>query len=469
MKKNQIIENIQIQGVASEGKCITRYQDRVIFIAGNKVAPGDVVDLKVIKKRKSYLEAIPIHFHSHSPDKIDAFCQHFGVCGGCKWQHLPYDLQLIFKQQQVKDNLERIAKVAIPEIRPILASASTQYYRNKLEFSFSSRRWLTDAEVQLDSDTHPIDQRSLGFHVPGRFDKILPIEHCYLQRDPSNAIRLATRDYALEHNLSFFDPKEHVGLLRNMVIRTSSAGDVMLIVLFFYEDLKVIEALLSHLQAKFPAITSLQYIINPKKNDSYNDLEPVLFSGKPYIMEEMEGLQFRIGAKSFYQTNSEQAYTLYKVARDFADLKGSEVVYDLYTGTGTIANFVAAQAQQVVGIEYVEEAIADAKINSQINGIEHTSFFAGDMKDLLNPAFVQTHGQPEVIITDPPRAGMHADVVKTLLVVEAPRIVYVSCNPATQARDLALLDEKYRITAIQPVDMFPHTHHVENVVKLEKK
>ncbi len=474
MKKNQVIEQVEIQDVAAEGKCLTRYQERVIFVAGNQVAPGDVVDLKIIRKRKSYLEGTPIRFHSYAKQRIEPFCAHFGTCGGCKWQHIPYANQLRYKQQQVMDNLQRIAKVDLPEIQPILGSEKTRYYRNKLEFTFSNQRWFTTEEMQIrkaqdPAELDPQDELALGFHIPGRFDKILDIEHCYLQPDPSNAIRLATKKYALEKKLEFFDLREQVGLLRNIVIRNSNLGDWMVMVIFFKEEPDAIEGLLRHLQKSFPQITSLHYLINPKKNDAYQDLEPVLFAGKPYIEEEMEGLRFRIGAKSFFQTNSHQALVLYQIARDFADLQGHELVYDLYTGTGTIANFIARQARHVIGLEYVPEAIEDAKVNAQINQIENTEFYAGDIKDLLDESFIQTHGRPDVIITDPPRAGMHPDVVEMMRRTGAHKIIYVSCNPATQARDLALLDVDYRVTAVQPVDMFPQTHHVENVVKLVRR
>lgn len=461
-----ILENITIQGIAAEGKCIARYEEKVIFVAGNLVAPQDVVDLKVIQRKKNYLEAVPVHFHSYSPLRQTPFCQHFGVCGGCKWQHLPYALQLEYKQQQVIDNLQRIAKVQLPEIQPILGSQQTQYYRNKLEFTFSNKKWLIDRTQAIEEHT---SDNALGFHIPQRFDKILDIEHCYLQGSFSNEIRLAVKKYALENDLTFFDLKEQKGFLRNLVIRTTSTGELMVIVLFFEEKEQEINGLMRFLQKEFPQITSLQYIINPKRNDSYSDLMPVIFAGKAFITEKMEDLQFQISAKSFYQTNSEQAYQLYQVARQFADLQGHETVYDLYTGTGTIANFVARKAQKVIGLEYVPEAIEDAKINSQINQISNTLFFAGDIKDLLNQNFLDQYGKPDVVITDPPRAGMHEDVTNMILQAEPQKIVYVSCNPATQARDLAILDSKYEVLAVQPVDMFPQTHHVENVVKLGRR
>lgn len=463
ISKNVIIPEVVIESVAAEGKCVGRYEGQVIFVAD--VAPGDVVDLRIIKKRKNYLEGRPEKFQQYSSLRAQPFCQHFDLCGGCKWQHIQYQEQLKYKQQQVVDNLQRIGKVALPAISPILPSDSTRYYRNKLEFTFSNKKWLTREQIQSGDD---IDRTALGFHMPGRFDKVLDIEHCHLQPDPSNAVRLAVRDYARKHELDFFDLVQMHGLVRNLIIRTASTGETMVIVQFGRPD-EAIEGLMQYLNEQFPELTSLQYIVNQKLNETYHDQEIVLYSGRAYIEEEMEGLRFRIGPKSFYQTNSQQAYTLYKVAREFAGLDGSQVVYDLYTGTGTIANFVARQAKKVVGIEYVPEAIEDAKINSQVNNIDNTIFYAGDMKDILSPEFVAEHGHPDVVITDPPRAGMHPDVIQTLLQVAPERIVYVSCNPATQARDLQMMDEQYRLSAVQPVDMFPHTHHVENVVLLEKR
>ncbi|WP_017731337.1 23S rRNA (uracil(1939)-C(5))-methyltransferase RlmD [Nafulsella turpanensis] len=464
LKKNEIIPAITIESVAAEGKCVGRYEGQVVFVAD--VAPGDVVDLRIIRKRKNFLEGRVEKFHHYSTLRETPFCEHFDLCGGCKWQHLQYDAQLKYKQQQVVDHLQRIGKVALPQIKPIIPSGETRYYRNKLEFTFSNKKWLT--REQINSGGEELDRTALGMHMPGRFDKVLDLENCHLQPVPSNDIRLAVRTYAREHGLEFFDLIHMQGLVRNLIIRTASTGELMVIVQFGrYDD--AIEGLMHHLKEQFPQITSLQYIINQKLNETYHDQEVVLFHGKPYIGEEMEGLRFRIGPKSFYQTNSEQAYVLYKVAREFAGLDGSQVVYDLYTGTGTIANFVARQARQVVGVEYVPEAIDDAKVNAEINGIDNTKFFAGDMKDILTPDFVARHGQPDVVITDPPRAGMHPDVIQTLLQVAPQRIVYVSCNPATQARDLQLLDEQYKVSAVQPVDMFPHTHHVENVVLLEKR
>ena len=462
-KKNIVIPEVLIDSVAAEGKCVGRHEGQVIFVAG--VAPGDIVDLQIIKKRKSFLEGRAVKFHQYSNLRAEPFCRHFDLCGGCKWQHLQYETQLKYKQQQVTDNLQRIGKVALPVVSPILPSAETTFYRNKLEYTFSNKKWLTRQQIDSGED---VDRTALGFHMPGRFDKVLDMEECHLQPDPSNAIRLAVRDYAKEHEMEFYDLVGMHGLVRNLIIRTASTGELMVIMQFGRND-DAIKGLMEHIQQQFPEITSLQYIINEKLNETYHDQEVVLFSGRDYIEEEMEGLRFRIGPKSFYQTNSLQAYTLYKVAREFAGLDGCQVVYDLYTGTGTIANFVARNAKKVVGIEYVPEAIEDAKINSRVNEIDNTIFFAGDMKDILTADFVVVHGRPDVIITDPPRAGMHPEVVETLLQIAAQRIVYISCNPATQARDLQLLDGAYKVSEVQPVDMFPHTHHVENVVLLEKR
>ncbi|WP_291725465.1 23S rRNA (uracil(1939)-C(5))-methyltransferase RlmD [Bernardetia sp.] len=465
--KNRIVENVVILDAGAEGKCIARPEEadgRVVFITG--VAPKDVVDVRVTKQRKSYWEATPVKFHSYSDERVEPFCKHFGVCGGCKWQHLSYENQLKYKQKQVKDNLERLAKVELPEIKPILASDETTFYRNKLEYTFSSRRWLTKEQISSGED---FDNRALGFHIPGRFDKIVDIDECYLQAEPSNTIRLEINKYARENDLEFYDVVNHTGLLRNLMIRSSQTTQDLMVMLQITAFNEKTESLLHFIKDSFPEITSLQYVINTKKNDTFHDLEVVCFDGKDYITETMEGLEFRIQAKSFYQTNSIQAYNLYKITRDFAGLTGNEVVYDLYTGTGTIANFVAKQAKQVIGVEYVEAAIEDAKVNSKLNGIENTLFYAGDMKDVLNEEFLEKHARPDVILTDPPRAGMHPDVIQMLLRIRAKHIVYVSCNPATQARDLQLLDEKYSVKAIQPVDMFPQTHHVENVVLLELK
>lgn len=459
------MEGVRITDIGAEGKAIARVNDVVVFTT--HVIPGDVVDLQVTKKRTKYMEAVVKRVVEESPDRVPAFCEHFEVCGGCKWQFLPYEKQLFYKQKQVADQLSRIGRIELPEITPILGSKKTTFYRNKLEFGFSNKRWLTSAEMGLEGDD--INMNALGFHVPGMFDKIININKCWLQGDPSNQIRDFIKKYADENRLEYFDRRIQSGLLRNIIIRTSTTGEVMLIVSFFRNDQEDIESLMAALAAEFPQITSLMYVINEKGNDTITDQEILVYKGKDHILEEMEGLKFKIGPKSFYQTNSEQAYELYKVAREFAGLKGGEVVYDLYTGTGTIANFVARNVKKVVGIEYVPEAIEDAHVNSELNGIENTSFFAGDMKKILTSEFISLHGKPDVIITDPPRAGMDEDVVKTILEAAPDRVVYVSCNPATQARDLALMDEIYQVIRIQPVDMFPHTHHVENVVLLEKR
>ncbi|MDR1683758.1 MAG: 23S rRNA (uracil(1939)-C(5))-methyltransferase RlmD [Candidatus Symbiothrix sp.] len=466
MKKNlPILENILITGIAAEGKAIAKYNDWVIFIPF--VVPGDVVDIQLTRRKNSYADGKAIRFHQYSMQRTTAFCKHYGVCGGCKWQILPYEEQIKYKQQQVIDNLTRIGKIPLPETLPILASQKTQFYRNKLEYTFSNKRWMTVEEISTGNTFD--NMNALGFHIPTMFDKVLDIDECWLQAEPSNSIRLKIRDFCLENNYSFFDLRNQNGLMRNIIIRTSSTGEVMLIVVFYEDDAEKRNALLSHVAQQFPEITSLLYIINLKANDTINDQMVYVFKGNDHILEKMEGLKFKIGPKSFYQTNSEQAGQLYKIARDFADLTGSELVYDLYTGTGTIANFIARKARQVIGIEYVPEAIEDAKINSEINDIRNTLFFAGDMKDILNAEFINTYGRPNLIITDPPRAGMHNDVITTILSAEPEKIVYVSCNPATQARDLNLLSEKYRVTKIQPVDMFPHTQHVETVVLMERK
>ena len=464
-KELPLLEQVEITGVAAEGKALARVDDMVVFVPF--VAPGDVVDLQLYRKKHKYAEGRVVKVHSYSPLRVEPFCQHFGVCGGCKWQHLPYEYQLQFKQQQVVDNLTRIGKVELPEISPIKGSAKQRFYRNKLEFTFSNKSWLTFEELQSEQD---FDCRNaLGFHIPNMFDKVLDIKKCWLQDDISNRIRLSIRAFALEHGYEFFDLREQRGLLRNMIVRTASTGEIMLIVVFYEPDHEKIKALMQHVADCFPEITSLLYIVNQKANDTITDQEVHLFRGRDYILETMEGLQFKVGPKSFYQTNSEQAYELYKVARDFASLTGEELVYDLYTGTGTIANFVSRQARKVIGIEYVPEAIEDAKVNAELNGLENTLFFAGDMKDILTTGFIEQYGRPDVIITDPPRAGMHDDVIKTILFAAPKRIVYVSCNPATQARDLSLLDAHYKVTKVQPVDMFPHTQHVENVVLLEQR
>ncbi len=457
-----LLQQVTITDVAAEGKALAKVDDMVVFT--QYAVPGDVVDIQIFKKKKNYAEGRVVRFHHLSDKRCEAKCAHYGICGGCKWQILPYDEQIRYKQQQVVDNLTRLGHIALPQVSPIIGSKKIYEYRNKLEFTFSNRRWLT-AE-QLGDGTADIERNGVGFHIPGMFDKVLDIDRCWLQVDVSNQIRNEIRTYALAHGLEFFDLRNQTGFLRTLMIRTTSTGELMVVLVFFRDDSDDRDALLRHLAEKFPQITSLLYVINGKCNDTITDQEIHLFKGTDAIYEEMEGLRFKIGAKSFYQTNSEQAYELYKVVRDFAEPSGNEMVYDLYTGTGTIANFVSRRARKVVGIEYVPEAIEDAKTNSAINGIENTLFFAGDMKDVLTDAFIAQHGRPDVIITDPPRAGMHEDVVRVLLNAAPRRIVYVSCNPATQARDLQLLDAKYRVEAVQPVDMFPHTHHVENVVKL---
>ncbi len=472
-KELPLLEKVTITDVAAEGKALARVNDMVVFVP--YVVPGDVVDLQVKRKKHSYAEAVAVNFHEYSPLRSEPFCKHFGICGGCKWQCLKYEEQLRYKQKQVTDNLTRIGKIELPEISPILGSEQTREYRNKLEFTFSNKRWLTQEEInsQLTIDNGQFNRNAVGFHIPGAFDKVLAIDECHLMDDICNRIRNGVRDYAYEHNYTFFDLRTQEGMLRNMMIRRVDEGPGLMVVMQF----KIVDSaeevqmkhLLQYMADTWPEITSLMYVINNKCNDTIGDLPVHTFKGDDHIIEEMEGLKFKVGPKSFYQTNTRQAYNLYKVAREFAGLTGNELVYDLYTGTGTIANFVSRQARQVIGIEYVPEAIEDAKVNSALNGIGNTLFFAGDMKDILNQEFINEYGRPDVIITDPPRAGMHNDVIDTILFAEPKRIVYVSCNPATQARDLSLLDVKYKVTRVQPVDMFPHTHHVENVVLLELK
>jgi 23S rRNA (uracil1939-C5)-methyltransferase len=462
-----IIENVEIVDIAAEGKAIAKVDNLVIFVP--YVVPGDVIDIQITRKKNSYAEGRPVRFEKYAEQRQEAFCEHFSVCGGCKWEILPYAEQLKYKQKQVEDNLVRIGKVELPEIYPILGSKKTEFYRNKLEFTFSNRKWLTQEQLQAGDSFESMNMNGLGFHIPGMFDKVLDINKCWLQDDVSNRIRNFVRTFCLEHNFSFFDLRNQFGLMRNLIVRTSTTGELMLIVVFYEDDKEKHEQLLSAIHQQFPEITALLYIINQKANDTITDQEVLTWAGNDHIYEQMEGLKFKIGPKSFYQTNSDQAYELYKVARDLAGLTGDELVYDLYTGTGTIANFVAHQARKVVGIEYVEDAIVDARINSENNSISNTLFFAGDMKDILTDEFVLEHGRPDVIITDPPRAGMHNDVVDVILNAEPDRIVYVSCNPATQARDLNLLGVKYKVSAVQPVDMFPHTHHVENVVLLHRR
>ncbi len=461
-----LIEGLEITTLAAEGKAMGRWNEQVVFVP--MTVPGDVVDVQIRVKRRRFMEGSVVNYRKRSPLREEPFCAHFGVCGGCKWQNLPYAEQLRFKTEQVRDQLTRIGKIELPEIRPCLGSADTRYYRNKLEFTFADRRWMTYEEI-ADAGREIAPEPALGFHIPNMFDKVLDIDACHLQGDPSNAVRLETKRFCVEHGYTFYNAREHSGLMRNMIVRTASTGEVMVIVVFGEEDRHRIAALLDHLAERFPEITSLIYMVNTKWNDSLGDQEPVCYRGKDHIVERMEGLRFKVGPKSFYQTNSKQAYELYKVARDFAGLKGDEVLYDLYTGTGTIANFCAARCRSVVGIEYVPEAIEDAKINSQLNGIANTRFYAGDMKAVLDDDFVARNGRPDVIILDPPRAGVDEPVIGVILRAAPERIVYVSCNPATQARDLALLDPQYRVEAVQPVDMFPHTHHVENVVKLVRR
>ena len=468
-KKNlPVFENIEITGVAAEGKALVRINDIVTFVPN--CVPGDIVDLQITKKKHSFMEAKVLRIVEPSKVRCEAKCKHFGVCGGCKWQILPYAEQLKYKQQQIIDNLTRIGKIELPEISPILGSKHIYAYRNKLEFTCADRKWLPWEEIEAAGGLDQIDSTyGLGFHIPNCFDKVLDIQECHLMPEINNRIRNSVREYARTHGLTFYNEHTHEGLLRTLILRNNHKGELMLIVCFgekIESQKSKVESLLEYLHNEFLEIISLLYVENTKFNDTIGDLEVKTYFGQEYILEEMEGLQFKVGPKSFYQTNTEQAYELYKVAREFAELTGDELVYDLYTGTGTIANFVSRKAKEVIGIEYVPEAIEDAKVNSKINNIENTRFFAGDMKDILNDAFVAKYGRPDVIITDPPRAGMHEDVVNVILNAAPKRIVYVSCNPATQARDLALLDAKYKVTKVQPVDMFPHTQHVENVVQL---
>ena len=466
-KDNKLVfENIEVLDAGAKGVSVAKAPDgKVIFIPN--VVPGDVVDVQTFKKRKSYYEGKAIKFHEYSKDRIEPICDHFGVCGGCKWQNMSYQKQLFYKNQEVFNNLKRIGKIALPTFQPILGVKNPFFYRNKMEFGFSNARWLTESEI---ASSENIDSKNaLGFHIPKMWDKILDIKKCHLQADPSNAIRNEVRDFAIKNDIPFFDPRNNDGLLRTLMIRTSSTGEIMVLIQFFKKDEANIQLIMNHLKVAFPEITSLLYVINSKANDTLYDQKIILFSGRDYIVESMEGLQFRIQAKSFYQTNSDQAYELYKVTRDFAGLTGNEIVYDLYTGTGTIAQFVSKMAKKVIGVEAVEDAIIDAKANAKFNNIENCEFYVGDMKHVFNQDFIKKHGQPDVIITDPPRDGMHADVVRHILEVAPQKIVYVSCNSATQARDLSIFDEKYVVTKVQPVDMFPQTHHVENVVLMEKR
>ncbi len=474
-RKRKNTEPIRITGlsiidIAEEGKGVGKADELVIFV--DKAVPGDVVDVRLVKKKKNFAEAVIENIQVASDLRQEPFCPHFGTCGGCKWQHMQYSAQLTYKQKSVESALQRLAKVDTSSMEPILGSAENKYYRNKLEFTFSNKRWLDATDMAEEAEGR--EMNALGFHVPGRFDKILAVEHCYLQADPSNQIRLAARDYALANGLSFYDLRNHEGAMRNLIIRTSTTGEVMVVVVFAYATQQQIDGMMAHMKTNFPDITSLLYIVNHKKNDTVFDQEVITYAGRDYIFEEMplgngKSVKYKIGPKSFYQTNSVQAYELYRITKEFAGFKGGELVYDLYTGAGTIANFVAADVKQVVGVEYVPSAIEDAKFNSNLNGIENTIFYAGDMKDILTRDFIQEHGKPDVVITDPPRAGMHTDVVTRLLEMEAEKIVYVSCNAATQARDLELLKEKYEVARIKPVDMFPHTQHVENVVLLNLK
>jgi 23S rRNA (uracil1939-C5)-methyltransferase len=470
MRKGDVLENIEVETMAAEGKCLGRINGQVIFLEG--CAPGDTVDAELTKIKTAFLEGKVTRISKRSALRSEPFCVHFGLCGGCSWQHIQYEQQLRYKQKQVVDNLERIGGLTLPPVTPIFPSAKTRFYRNKLDYTFSAQRWLTKEELQIFAGQPIPDNYALGYHIPRKYDRVFDVKECHLQADPSNAIRLATRDEALKHGIPFFDLRKQVGFLRTLTIRTANTGEVMVILQVTYDKMEWIEKILVRLEKDFPQITSFQYVINGKKNDTFSDLNIECWKGNRYITEKMSKpdgsgfLQFRVGPKSFYQTNSDQAYELYRLAWQMAQLKPHELVYDLYTGTGTIANFVAGQSKQVIGLEYVKEAIEDAKVNSQINNIGNTDFYAGDIKDLLNDDFLQQHGKPDVIITDPPRAGMHEDVSRMILKAGPQRIIYVSCNAATQARDLGILSEKYRITAVQPVDMFPHTMHVENIVSL---
>ena len=465
-KKFHLFENIEVIDTAAKGKSVAKSPDgRVVFLSN--AVPGDIVDIRTGRKRKSYYEGKTVKFHHLSDKRVDPVCEHFGVCGGCKWQHMNYMDQLAYKQKEVTNNLVRIGHLDLPEVTPIAGSEKTYFYRNKMEFSFSDSRWLTEEELK--SDVEFQDKDACGFHIPGMWDKILDIKKCHLQEDPSNSIRNATKEFAIANEISFFNPRHKTGLLRTLMIRISSTGEIMVVIQFFKEDKEKRELLLNHLAEQFPEISSLQYIINEKGNDSIYDQDIILFKGRDHIFESMEGLQFKINAKSFYQTNSTQAYELYKIARDFADLKGNEIVYDLYTGTGTIAQFVASKAQKVIGVEAVPEAIEDAKENARVNGIDNTVFYDGDMAKVFTEEFIMNNGHPDVIITDPPRDGMHQKVVQQILNILPEKVVYISCNSATQARDLSLMKDDYIIEKTQAVDMFPQTHHVENVVLLKRR
>lgn len=458
-----ILENVEITAFAAEGKSLGRVDDKVVFVP--LAVPGDIVDIQLTRSRSSFAEGKVIQYHKKSDLRIEPACQHFGQCGGCKWQMLDYKKQLEVKQSQVLENFQHLGNFEFPEHFPILPSKEIYFYRNKLEFTFSNKKWLTDYSKEIDFNERNMD--GLGFHLPKMFDRILDLETCHLQKEPSNSIRLAMRDFAIKNKISFYGVRKREGYLRNLIIRTSSTGDLMVILVVGYEDQELINSILTYIGDSFPEISSLMYIVNTNMNDTTNGMTAELFKGNPYLMEQMEDVKFKVGPHSFYQTNSAQAYVMYKIAREYAQLTGEEVVYDLYTGTGTIANFVARNAKKVIGIEYVEEAIADAKVNSEINEIQNTSFFAGDMGQVLTPEFVYANGKADVIITDPPRAGMHETVIKQLLKMKAKRIVYISCNPATQARDIDLLKSKYKVSKVQPLDMFPQTHHVENIVLLD--
>ena len=462
--KNKLFKNVTIETVAAEGKCIARIDGLTVFVEG--VAPGDIVDLKIIRKKKSYLEGKVATFHSFSNLREEPFCKHFGLCGGCKWQHLNYQHQVEAKRQQIIDNFERIGKLEFPEVNPIISSKKTIYYRNKLEFTFSNKRWLSSEEI---ASVEKINRSGLGFHIPKQFDKIVDINKCYLQKDPSNEIRNSIRNFAVQHHLSFYDINNFQGLLRNLIIRTSSTDQLMVIVQFGEHDEQNIHRVMEYTQTSFPQINSLYYVVNLKKNETFHDLELILYSGKQFIEEKIGGLTFKVGPKSFFQTNTEQTEKLYAKATQMARLTGNETVYDLYTGTGTIANYIAPNAQKVIGIETIKEAIDDAKENTKLNNITNCTFISGDIEETLNSEIFKTYGIPDVIITDPPRAGMHRDVLETILQAKPKRIIYISCNPATQARDLAILTTKYRIIEVQPFDMFPHTHHLENIVSLKLK
>ncbi len=463
-KKYKIYENIEIIDIADKGKGLAKVDDLVIFV--NQVVPGDIVDVRIVKRKKNYKEGIAVKFHKYSDLRTEAKCEHFGLCGGCKWQNMPYNQQLKFKQKQVKDALQRIAKVEVGNINQILGSKNTYFYRNKLEYTFSNRRWFTNDEIRPEGERNA---DGLGFHIPRMFDRVVDINKCWLQSEPSNSIRLSVKKFACENNYKFYDARNHTGFLRNLIIRTSTTGEFMIILIVAKNDTEKIDNIMNHIFADFNGVNSLYYIVNTKKNDSFFDLDTHLFHGEKFIMEKMGDLKFKIGPKSFYQTNSEQGYELYKITEKFAKLTGQEIVYDLYTGTGTIANFVAKNAKQVIGIEYIPEAIEDAKENSKLNNISNTKFFAGDMKDIFTDEFINTNGKPDVIILDPPRAGIHKNVISAIKYANPQKIVYVSCNPATQARDIELLSDIYEVKDIQPVDMFPHTHHIENVVLMERK